>query len=394
MMKVLYIHHAAGIGGAPISLIKLIENLDRNKYEVIVLLIKESDVVELLNAKNIKYTVVSGRFYKYYYRCIVHSEAGYLRWYNIYRIFKGFIYWFLSKYYFAERQLKHIDFNIVHLNSSVLTDWLYASHKLGKTVIHIREPFACGYTGLRKKYLINQMKKYADHIIAISKDNANRIGLPEKTTVIYNFNNTGNGSYNAEFSFDKSKKVLYLGGASKIKGFYTLIKALDYIDDDVLIYFGGYYPVSKKRGIKKYLPKNKRLAESLNILRNHPQAVEIGLISNVYDFMNKINVLVSPHSVEHFSRPIIEAFWCGKPAIGTNVTGMEEIIDHEVNGLIVEKDNPVKLANAINFLCSNPKTAKRMGEEGYKKARALYSENNVKKIEAVYEKITESKNGK
>ena len=48
-----------------------------------------------------------------------------------------------------------------------------------------------------------------------------------------------------------SKKVLYLGGASSIKGFYTMVKALDYLVDDVQVIFAGTYQKSSPRNYFK-----------------------------------------------------------------------------------------------------------------------------------------------
>ena len=45
--KILYIHHGKGIGGAPLSLLYLIESLDKQKYHPIVLFLHYSEVVDL-----------------------------------------------------------------------------------------------------------------------------------------------------------------------------------------------------------------------------------------------------------------------------------------------------------------------------------------------------------
>lgn len=73
--------------------------------------------------------------------------------------------------------------------------------------------------------------------------------------------------------------------------------------------------------------------------------------------------------------------------IGSNVEGMDEIIDHHINGLIVEKDNPVKLAEAINFLHANAALRHEMAEHGYLKAKELFSTSNVIQIQKIYDDI-------
>ncbi len=71
---------------------------------------------------------------------------------------------------------------------------------------------------------------------------------------------------------------------------------------------------------------------------------------------------------------------------------MDEIIDHGINGLIVPKNNPQALAEAINYLCVNPAECKKMGDSGYNKAKKLYSPENIKEIESVYSSLLNNKN--
>jgi hypothetical protein len=221
--KILFIHHATGWGGAPNSMISLINQLSKDDFEIKVLLLKNSIVAEKLEQYKINFEVADSIFYKKFYQYFTHSEAGYLRWFHFFKFFKLSLIWILSRYYFAKRELQNHDFDIVHLNSSVLTDWLASANELGKCIIHIREPFRKGKIDILHPFFKRQMRKYAHHIIAISQDNANRIKLPDKTTIVYN-NIIINNLDVIEDSYS-SRKVLYLGGDAKIKGFYTIAKA-------------------------------------------------------------------------------------------------------------------------------------------------------------------------
>jgi glycosyltransferase involved in cell wall biosynthesis len=391
MKKILYIHHAVGWGGAPNSLIKMINGIDRTKYDVDVLLLKYSNVVDKLIENNISFKIADSIFYRKYYHYFTHSEAGYVKWYQIYRFIKLGFLWSLSRFYFAKKELAKHNFQIVHLNSSVLTDWLAPAKTKGKVIIHIREPFRKGKLDLLHFFFTFQMRKYADRIIAISKDNATRVGIPEKTEVIYNFeeipqNNPLESSYS-------SKKVFYLGGSEYIKGFYTLVDALDYLDKDVKVYFGGNIDSKKKSrfSIKFFLKfllfYGKKKKEAIEKIKHHHNAFVIDLTYNVHNYLDEVCCLVSPFSVPHFSRPVIEAYLHKKPAIGTDVKGMDEIIEHEKNGLIVPKNNPVKLAAAINDLTADGLKAKRFGEAGYEIAILRYSPENIHQIEQLYDRL-------
>jgi len=391
MKKILFIHHAKGWGGAPLNMINIIKNLDQNQYEVEVLLLKHSVVADKLNENNIKFSLASSKYYKNFYQYISHSEAGYIRWYQIFRFLKLWSFWLLSRYYFAEKELKKHSYDIVHLNSSVLTDWIGPAKQYGKVVIHIQEPFHRGRWDIFYHCFTTQMRKYADKIIAISEDNARRVGIPEKTEVIYNYAEVPQVP-TPEYSYT-SKKVLYLGGAAYIKGFYTLVEALDYLETGVLVYFGGNYTEKAgtrnllKQIIQRVLRYGRKRKMAIDKMRNHINAIEKGMVFDVPRYLDEVCCLVSPFAVSHFSRPVLEAHLHQKPSIVSNVQGMEEIIQHDKNGLIVPKNDAKALADAINWLTFDGDRAKRLGEEGYRTAVRQFSPENIHKFQLLYDKL-------
>lgn len=304
------------------------------------------------------------------------------------------MFWLLSRYHFAKRELEMHDYDIVHLNSSVLADWLAPAKKKAKTIIHIREPFRKGKFDILNPFFKHQIQKYADKIIAISKNNAARLELLEKTEVVYNFNNSVDGD-KADCK-SKDGQVLYVGGSKIIKGFLTVVDSLDYLDPDIKIVFGGeYYSLDKKSGLLNFmkdkitsiLPLHKKIQAAVIKIKNHPNASFVGLFENINEMLQESEFLISPFSKPHFSRPVIEAFANNKCAIGSNTEGMDEIIDHGVNGLIIKKDNPYELAHAINYLHSSPELRSIMAENGYMKAKKLFSKSNVVMIQRIYENL-------
>ena len=390
LKKILFIHHAAGWGGAPNAMIKLIKTLDPTKYNVKVLLIKDSIVARKLEENGIKYSIASSVFFRRYYFGFIHSEAGYYKWYQLYYLIKSMLFWLLTRFYFAKKELEKHDFDIVHLNSSIMSDWLAPARAKGEVVIHIREPFRKGKIDLLHYLFVSQMRKYASQIIAISRDNANRIGLSEKTKVVYDYSELSTVTPDRESYFSKS--VLYLGGSAKIKGFYEIVLALKYLDKDIKVYFGGSYELDQstnklKRLLKKLLSSDIKINETIQSMRSSPNVVEIGLIYDVTHYLNKVCCLVSPFAKPHFSLPVIEAFACQKSAIVTDIEGADEVVKHKINGLIVAKNNPEELAKAINFMCNNGELAQNMGQKGFKDAQEFYSISNMEKIAEIYDRL-------
>lgn len=395
MKKILFIHHATGWTGAAINMINIINGLDRTKYITNVLLLRDSIVSKMLTENNIQYTIAKSAFYKKYYSYFIHSDASNLKWFRLDIVLKQTLSWILSRFYYASCELKRLEYDIVHLNSSVLTDWLAPSKGKGKVIIHIQEPFSKGNWGLRHYILTSQMRKYADQIIAISKDNARRINVQEKTKVVYNFI-----KINEEDDIDnrnsESGKVLYVGGSEMIKGYFTVVDSLDYLDHDIkLVFCGNYATVDNKSGlfgiikniIRSILPVHKKLKAALIKIKNHPNAVFVGLVNNTTIMIQESEFLISPFSKPHFSRPVFEAFANKRCVIGSDVEGMDEIIDHRMNGLIIEKNSPVKLAEAINYLHANFEIRNEMAENGYTKAKGLFSSSNILQIQNIYDDL-------
>lgn len=80
-----------------------------------------------------------------------------------------------------------------------------------------------------------------------------------------------------------------------------------------------------------------------------------------------------PSLSEGFGRVFIEAMALGKPVIGSNVGGVPEIIRDGENGFLIEPKDASMLAEKLEYLLSNPETAKKMGEAGQKFVRENFS---------------------
>jgi glycosyltransferase involved in cell wall biosynthesis len=192
---------------------------------------------------------------------------------------------------------------------------------------------------------------------------------------------------------NEKKKILYLGGSASIKGFETVVKSLDFLDDKIVLLIAGTLekhkfflnPKKMYSNVKELLKqKNKKI----ELLKKSDNVIILGKLKDPYPFIDECDILITPFKISHFSRPAIEAFAYGKPVIGSDVEGMEEIIDNGINGLIIKKNEPELLAKAINFLCKNPGKAQSFGFWGRKKAIQLFSINvNMKKIEKIYSRV-------
>ena len=93
--------------------------------------------------------------------------------------------------------------------------------------------------------------------------------------------------------------------------------------------------------------------------------------NEILDYYNlcDIYIMVSKDSeskgdTEGFGITFLEANACEKPVIGSNVHGIPDAIEHEVNGFLVEPDHIESLISIIEKLLANKDYAEQIGKQG------------------------------
>ena len=77
------------------------------------------------------------------------------------------------------------------------------------------------------------------------------------------------------------------------------------------------------------------------------------------------SLLVIPSRMESIPQVIKEAFYLKVPIVATNVGGIPELIQDNVNGLLVSPENSEQLLESINKLLGDKEAAKRFSQAGY-----------------------------
>ena len=115
------------------------------------------------------------------------------------------------------------------------------------------------------------------------------------------------------------------------------------------------------------------------------------------DYLQTLNcmdmkVFLVPGSDES-CRAVREAMAMGKPVIVARRGMLPEIVDHNVNGLVID-DTPHNLAQAIIHLVENKELRETLGRNALKKAQTEFSlSEQVKKIIALYDNLCRKKRG-
>jgi 2-deoxystreptamine N-acetyl-D-glucosaminyltransferase/2-deoxystreptamine glucosyltransferase len=95
-----------------------------------------------------------------------------------------------------------------------------------------------------------------------------------------------------------------------------------------------------------------------------------------------------PSSAEAFGNVFAEALASGLPVVGSTVGGIPELVEHGVNGLLIDPGQPLALARAIQYLAQDPELRQLMSVRNRAKAEAdLEWSQATTRYLAVYEAL-------
>jgi glycogen synthase len=93
----------------------------------------------------------------------------------------------------------------------------------------------------------------------------------------------------------------------------------------------------------------------------------------VPDIFGTATVVVMPSRREGLPIAAVEAALMGRPIVASRAGGLPEVVVHGRTGLLVEREDPRGLAEAVASLLDRPDTAARMGRAGARRARDVLS---------------------
>ena len=85
-------------------------------------------------------------------------------------------------------------------------------------------------------------------------------------------------------------------------------------------------------------------------IQNHKQIISVGFQDDVRPYFAISNCLVFPSYREGFPNVVLQASAMNLPSIVTNINGSNEIISHNVNGLIIPSKNSEVLFAAMKAI--------------------------------------------
>jgi colanic acid/amylovoran biosynthesis glycosyltransferase len=95
-----------------------------------------------------------------------------------------------------------------------------------------------------------------------------------------------------------------------------------------------------------------------------------------------LSSVVDPQGgMDNLPTVIMEAMATGLPVVSTNIGGIPEMVVQNETGFLVQSDDAVALAGAIEKVIDDRSLAQKLGHAGHERARELFSiEKNVRKL--------------
>lgn len=282
--------------------------------------------------------------------------------------------------YLLSQFLKKLKIDLINVND--FYNLLPACYKFfgGKTpyVCHVRflpsrfpKPLVAFWCGLHDRF--------ASAVVAVSNAVLRELPIKNNVTVI------GNELPADDVSFapPASKYILYPANYIRGKGQQHALESFAIIHkkhpDWKLKFVGGDMALQKNKEFKAELIKQ------ANRLQLEKQVEWNDFSSKISEEYLSAAIVLNFSESESFSMTCLEAMFYGRPVIATRSGGPAEIIDQNQTGILVDLEDVTGMADAIDYLISNPEKRDAMAQKAFKSVREKFSfENTIGKLRKIY----------
>lgn len=178
-------------------------------------------------------------------------------------------------------------------------------------------------------------------------------------------------------NLDKDKLTIFFASAAiirRLKGLHILIESLNKYLKDIpinLLIMGGHLEGQKFE--KNVTVKN------LGYIKSEDLKVVAYAAADIF---------IVPSLFESFGQTCLEAMACATPVIGSDTSGLRDMIKHKETGLLFPIANAEILAENIRFMFEKPKERIKMGKIARKMVEQNFTlELQTKKYIELYQKV-------
>lgn len=223
-------------------------------------------------------------------------------------------------------------------------------------------------TNLEKKFLIQKCKIQPEKIKVIP------MGVDyEKFKNVYKSSLERNYFKQKFFTKreQKYKLILFCGYKNYEKGALSILKSIPYILNKIeKVYFVFIGPSTI--AFNKEVSKIHKL-ENARILNFTPDNLTGYFDKKKMAAFKEADIYLMPSRSDAFGISFLEAWSAGKPVIGARIGATPEVIRENIDGLLVEFDNPEDIAQKVIYLLKSKRLRKKFGFAGQLKVSQKYT---------------------
>ncbi|GAB3805658.1 glycosyltransferase [Virgibacillus kimchii] len=359
--KVLFFLYSLSGGGAERTVVNIINNMDKNKFDIILVLgtNKNNDYMKLVS-NDLKVKVLGAsklRFSLFKLRKVISSDNPDLLFSTINAN------------------------NIILLLAKILT-----FKKIPTIVREASNRSQSGTVSNLNKFVTYLLYNYfANKVISLSKGvkedlvknfhiNKNKIETIYNPIEIETINKLSNEKIDDFYRIKGENLVVAAGRLVEAKDFFTLIKAFKIVSSNTkakLLILGKGPQETELKNLSKKLGLEDKI-------------IFLGFKKNPYKYMREAKVFVLSSKWEGFGHVIVESMASGTPVISTNCnSGPAEIIEDNKYGILVPVEDYYIMAEKVIEILNNDEMRRNYKALGLKRADKF----NVKIIVDEYEKV-------
>jgi glycosyltransferase involved in cell wall biosynthesis len=370
VVKVLFLIHDLGHGGAEKVLVNLVNNMDQSKFDISVVALFGGGVNEQFLKPHIHYRAIFPKTFR--------GNIHVMKLLTPKQLHKRFI---KERYDIEVSYLEGPSARIISGcpdPDTKLVTWIHIQQESTKSSSRsfrsVREAMAC----------YNRFDRIVGVSETVKKTFLNALPVEPEMQVLYNTNESEIIKKNALESvepglFDPQEiKLIGVGKLVKNKGFdriLPIIKRLRAEGHPVHLYILGVGPMQQE--LEEYAQKN-GISEAVTLL---------GYQTNPYQYVSKCDLFVCASYAEGFSTAATEALIVGTPVCTVEVSGMKEMLgDNDEWGIVTDNDDEA-LYQGMKKLLDDPALLAHYKKQAAERGNVFSTENTVKAVEAMLEDL-------
>lgn len=366
MIRILFMIHDLGHGGAEKVLVNLVNHLDRSKFDITVLALFGGGVNEQFLKPDVHYHAVFPKSFP--------GNSHVMKLFSPRLLHRLFV-------------KAHYDIEVSYLEgpsarivsgcadrTTKLVSWIHVEQHTKKQAARAfrsyRESAAC-YRRFDQTICVSQ---------TVKEDFLSIYPMLEKAEVLYNTNETDqilalkDEPVEADVFSEGEIRLCGVGKLMPVKGFDKLARIHKRLRDEgypVHSYVLGIGPEKEK--IEAYLAEH-HLESTFTLL---------GYQTNPYKYVAKCDLFVCASTAEGFSTAATEALIVGTPVCTVEVSGMREMLGEGNEWGIVTQNNEEALYQGIKRLLDDTELLQHYREKAKERGKAFSTEQTVRAVEEI-----------